>query len=544
MASSERPATRASDETTLNGSDSDTASQREQQTQLEELYQFIHDRISLTSSGAQWPPRSDAEKAFEDAVSRETLFATVEAFIERQGPSIMEAQPDELMRSLHDFLAGLGTQPMTITVSSIVEDMKDRIERQQQIGTHQLRWTSGADFETALEEFCLAQHCWNYSPGRYPTVEVKFSTLARTRRDHRIMLHLHYSWNPPVINFNDLQNVVAETQCFTLKPTLSAHRPFSSMSSVEIEYFAGPSGDWLHWIDEDKCFRGRVPSVMASQIGAQRQDVFTMPLELSAKVTKHYLGGVRHETFMRCAMPLTVKRRPDACDQLAGDQSLPSPLRGLILSKRTARQNTSMRMRDFEGRMLRDMQLEDLSPCASPRSEAAEQSIGTFAERPGTVMRTPPRFTTHINRRGELGDASDEGSPLKSPVAEDITLDCPRSLNIFDFPPVGVFLVAGCGADLLINICLTILGFFPGHIHAFYVEYVYFHRKELAERGVFEQRDAPGVFSKKANTGGYAGRGVEGGVVPPPPPPAQQGHYDAGPVHGQGVPPPPAYAKT
>lgn len=25
-------------------------------------------------------------------------------------------------------------------------------------------------------------------------------------------------------------------------------------------------------------------------------------------------------------------------------------------------------------------------------------------------------------------------------------------------PPVGVWMVAGCGADLLINICLTILG--------------------------------------------------------------------------------------
>lgn len=25
-------------------------------------------------------------------------------------------------------------------------------------------------------------------------------------------------------------------------------------------------------------------------------------------------------------------------------------------------------------------------------------------------------------------------------------------------PPVGVFLIAGCGADLLINICLTCLG--------------------------------------------------------------------------------------
>jgi uncharacterized membrane protein YqaE (UPF0057 family) len=33
------------------------------------------------------------------------------------------------------------------------------------------------------------------------------------------------------------------------------------------------------------------------------------------------------------------------------------------------------------------------------------------------------------------------------------------------FPPLGVLLVAGCGADFCINLLLTILGFFPGHIH-------------------------------------------------------------------------------
>ncbi|KAJ5924861.1 plasma membrane proteolipid 3 [Penicillium verhagenii] len=36
-------------------------------------------------------------------------------------------------------------------------------------------------------------------------------------------------------------------------------------------------------------------------------------------------------------------------------------------------------------------------------------------------------------------------------------------------PPLGVFLERGCGADLLINICLTILGWLPGVIHALYV---------------------------------------------------------------------------
>ncbi|PGH00374.1 plasma membrane proteolipid 3 [Helicocarpus griseus UAMH5409] len=38
-------------------------------------------------------------------------------------------------------------------------------------------------------------------------------------------------------------------------------------------------------------------------------------------------------------------------------------------------------------------------------------------------------------------------------------------------PPLGVFLERGCGADLLINICLTILGYIPGIIHALYVAF-------------------------------------------------------------------------
>lgn len=37
-------------------------------------------------------------------------------------------------------------------------------------------------------------------------------------------------------------------------------------------------------------------------------------------------------------------------------------------------------------------------------------------------------------------------------------------------PPVGVAIIAGCGADLLINICLTLLGYIPGHIHAYVLD--------------------------------------------------------------------------
>ncbi|KAI0540639.1 hypothetical protein GGR58DRAFT_460385 [Xylaria digitata] len=36
-------------------------------------------------------------------------------------------------------------------------------------------------------------------------------------------------------------------------------------------------------------------------------------------------------------------------------------------------------------------------------------------------------------------------------------------------PPLGVFLERGCGADLLINLLFTILGYIPGIIHALYI---------------------------------------------------------------------------
>ncbi|KAH6638753.1 hypothetical protein C7974DRAFT_409766 [Boeremia exigua] len=98
-------------------------------------------------------------------------------------------------------------------------------------------------------------------------------------------------------------------------------------------------------------------------------------------------------------------------------------------------------------------------------------------------------------------------------------------LTIF-IPPIGVFLVAGCGADLLINILLTILGYFPGHIHAFYVEYVYYKRRDEIRDGRYDGSLAPGVYSSKVQQGGHKNVAVQpvpaAGV-----PPAQQGYGTA-----------------
>ncbi|GAA5980159.1 hypothetical protein JCM11641_006932 [Rhodosporidiobolus odoratus] len=37
------------------------------------------------------------------------------------------------------------------------------------------------------------------------------------------------------------------------------------------------------------------------------------------------------------------------------------------------------------------------------------------------------------------------------------------------FPPASVAFLTGCSCDLFINIALTLLGYIPGHIHAFYL---------------------------------------------------------------------------
>ncbi|KAK9481257.1 hypothetical protein V1514DRAFT_323367 [Lipomyces japonicus] len=79
-------------------------------------------------------------------------------------------------------------------------------------------------------------------------------------------------------------------------------------------------------------------------------------------------------------------------------------------------------------------------------------------------------------------------------------------LITFIFPPLGVSIISGCSVDLLINFALTALGYFPGHIHAFYLEYVYFSRRDGEIDVSFTA--APGVYSDEINTGGRAGYGT------------------------------------
>ncbi|KAF9456863.1 hypothetical protein BDZ94DRAFT_1274572 [Collybia nuda] len=54
------------------------------------------------------------------------------------------------------------------------------------------------------------------------------------------------------------------------------------------------------------------------------------------------------------------------------------------------------------------------------------------------------------------------------------------------FPPAAAGFVTGCSCDLLINICLTILGYIPGHIHAFWLIYKKLQAEERYGQGGFQ----------------------------------------------------------
>jgi len=53
------------------------------------------------------------------------------------------------------------------------------------------------------------------------------------------------------------------------------------------------------------------------------------------------------------------------------------------------------------------------------------------------------------------------------------------------FPPAAAAFITGCSCDLLINILLTILGYIPGHIHAFWLIYKKMQAEERYGRGGF-----------------------------------------------------------
>jgi uncharacterized membrane protein YqaE (UPF0057 family) len=74
-------------------------------------------------------------------------------------------------------------------------------------------------------------------------------------------------------------------------------------------------------------------------------------------------------------------------------------------------------------------------------------------------------------------------------------------VNIF-FPPLAVYLLCGLGEDFLLNCLLFLLAVLPSHIHAFYISFIYFHRKRKIRKGVYPGEHPRGIYSERVQYGG------------------------------------------
>ena len=225
----------------------------------------------------------------------------------------------QLLRRFGEYVARLGVQPVTVTISSLVEDMLDSYH-QITAGLSEFSW-SYYDLAALIEEFVVCQDVWHHAPSRQPTLEATFAVLSYG--PEQLDVEIAFTPSLPTVQFQNLRNTIPEGGVFVLQPTMPI-RATRASRPTESEYVIGPGGGcgWLGWDDSTASFRGAVPAKMASLIGAERVDAYTIPLELTARLTRHF-GNMRFERIFRCVLPLTVKRRATQCS----DRSCASPFR-------------------------------------------------------------------------------------------------------------------------------------------------------------------------------------------------------------------------
>jgi hypothetical protein len=175
-------------------------------------------------------------------------------------------------------------------------------------------------------------------------------------------------------------------------------------------------------------------------MGAEQHDVYTMPLELTTTMVKHFPDAIRYEIVIRCALPLSVKRRPDDCrspSTLHPGRAVRSSLQPVkeMKMKRTRYDSGTGALPLLDGPLedVWDAPHRDITPIEirsahvnyddltlnSPSSRLSSAKTEALAWDNEPLI-DPGK--THVNRRSELDSNSESGTPSASPAAELLTL--------------------------------------------------------------------------------------------------------------------------
>jgi hypothetical protein len=214
-----------------------------------------------------------------------------------------------LLQRFGCYLEASGTQPVTIPIDNLVEDMLETFELASMKASEvrKFAWVQSADLQATLEDFVRTRECFFYTDGCLPAVEATFGKCSRQSQDE-LTVEIRYAWNPPKVNFESFQNVFDENCSFHLEPRIS-----QPCQSLEVTYSVDQSVPIMNWNASEGCFEGYCPPLLASSVGAERLECFSMPLNMSAQVTTPFPGGMKLERTIRLEIPITIRRRPDAC---------------------------------------------------------------------------------------------------------------------------------------------------------------------------------------------------------------------------------------
>ena len=207
------------------------------------------------------------------------------------------------------YLETLGTQPVTIPISHLVEDMLETftLAGMKASEIHTFAWARSGELQATLEDFVRTRECFFYTDGCLPTVEATFGKSNHQVVDE-LAVELHYAWNPPKVDFDTFQNIFDENRSFQLEPKIS-----EPCQGFETSYSVDQGVPIMNWNALQGCFEGYCPPLLASSVGAQRLECFSMPLNMSAQVTTYFPGRMKLERTIRLEIPITIRRRPDVC---------------------------------------------------------------------------------------------------------------------------------------------------------------------------------------------------------------------------------------
>lgn len=211
-----------------------------------------------------------------------------------------------MLRLFGNYLIGLNTQPVTISIPGIVDYMIDTYAAACADSSpfSAFAWARSAELlRSTLEAFVSTRDCFFHHENRLPVVEATFDQ-ALYQVTGELFVGIRFNWNPPTVAFDNLQNVYQENRALSLTPQLHDHQ------DVEFET---ELGNLLPWNPVSQQFEGRWPPILASMAGAQRLEAYTLSLDMRAQIRETFPGAIQFERTIRLAIPITIKRKPDTC---------------------------------------------------------------------------------------------------------------------------------------------------------------------------------------------------------------------------------------